>query len=454
MRVPTTQPARAAAPPLPLLGTTDRARIVAWRDGRAVRAEQFLAHVRMVAAMLPAARHVVNLCEDRYAFLVAFGAALVAHQTTLMPPSRAVQAVAEVMATHPGSYALGDQPGPTPALAHVRMPALGLADALDDADLDLPQIDAGHVAAIGYTSGSTGHPNASRKTWGSFAASTAGNLAMLREHLAEPFHVLATVPPQHMYGMEMSILLPLFAAVGMHTGRPLLPADVARALAQLPAPRVLVTTPVHLRALVASGQPMPALAAMLSATAPLPEALAREAEARFAAPLLEVFGSTETCVIAARRSASQTAWTTYPGVAVQPQPDGTRITAPQLAEPVVLADIVEPTATGFCLRGRGSDLLDMAGKRASLADLNQRLLAIDGVEDGVIFQLDAADALGVHRLAAFVVAPGRSEAEIRAALARTVDPVFLPRPLRKVDRLPRNATGKLPRAALLAMVGA
>src|SRR5699024_2041582 len=134
-------------------------------------------------------------------------------------------------------------------------------------------------------------------------------------------------------------------------------------------------------------------------------------------------------------------------------PDGTRIVAPQLAEPVTLADIVERDSRGrFRLVGRHSDMLDMAGKRASLADLNQRLLAIDGVEDGAIFQLDQADRLGVRRLAALVVAPALDEATILAIPRRAVDPVFLPRPLRKVDALPRNATGNLPRAALLGML--
>ncbi|HET7268792.1 MAG TPA: AMP-binding protein [Oleiagrimonas sp.] len=433
----------------PLLGIADPERTLAWRDGRAVSASRFLAHVHSVARALPQASHVVNLCEDRYAFLVGFCAALVNGQTNLLPPSRAPQAVADIMAAHPGSYALGDQESPASALPHVRFP--DLSDSTAD-DVAMPHIAADHVAAIGYTSGSTGRPHANAKTWGSFVASTDGNLAMLRRHLREPFHVLATVPPQHMYGLEMSILLPLRGHVGVHAGHPLLPADVAAALDGLPTPRVLVTTPVHLRALIRSGQPMPPLDAMLSATAPLPEALAREAEATFGAPLLEVFGSTETCVFATRRSARETAWTTYPGVRVHPQPDGTRIEAPQLAEPVVLADLVEATETGFRLCGRGTDLLDMAGKRASLADLNQRLLAVDGVDDGVIFQLDDGDGLAVKRLAALVVAPSVSEADIRAALARDVDAVFLPRPLRKVAGLPRNATGKLPRAALLQML--
>ena len=59
----------------------------------------------------------------------------------------------------------------------------------------------------------------------------------------------------------------------------------------------------------------------------------------------------------------------------------------------------------------------------------------------------------MRRTAALVVAPGLDEAAILAALRIGIDPVFLPRPLRRVTALPRNETGKLPRAALLALAG-
>jgi acyl-coenzyme A synthetase/AMP-(fatty) acid ligase len=436
---------------LPLLAG-DGGRVVAWRDGRAVRADEFLAHVQAVAARLPHAAHAVNLCEDRYVFLVAFCAVLLAGQTNLLPPSRAPQAVDEVMATHPGCYTLGDQALEPVPPGYVRLPPLHAVPRADG-PFAVPMLPSSHVAAIGYTSGSTGQPRPNAKTWGHFNASTAGNLAMLERAIGQPFHVVATVPPQHMYGMEMSVLLPLLGPVGVHAGKPFFPADVARALAALPAPRVLVTTPVHLRALVHDGVAMPPLAAVLSATAPMPAELARAAEARFDAPLLEVFGSTETCVFASRRSVSGPDWTLYPGVRMHPQPDGTQVEAPQLDAPVTLADIVELRGdTGFRLRGRNTDLLEIAGKRASLGDLTQRLLALPGVTDGVIFQLDEPDAIGVRRIAALVIAPGVSEAQILDALRRSIDPVFLPRPLRKVDALPRNDTGKLPRAAMLALL--
>ena len=441
---------------LPLLIATNPARALAWRDGQPVSAAQFLAHVRQVAAQLPTANAAINLCEDRYAFLVAFCALVLRGQSNLLPSSRAPQAVDEVMSAHPGCYVLGDQPLDPMPPNYRQLPPLtteaGTIDPVGSASIE--QIPAEQIAAIGYTSGSTGIPKPNLKTWGSFHASNHGNLSMLQANVGDTFHLVATVPPQHMYGMEMSVVLPLLGEVAVHAGRPFFPADVAAALAEIPEPRVLVTTPVHLRALVESGVTLPPLAAMLSATAPMPLELAGQAEARFDAPLLEVFGSTETCVFASRRPTSDETWSLYPGTSLHPQPDGTSVEAPQLAQPITLADIVSLSDGGrrFRLCGRHADLLEIAGKRASLTDLTRRLLSIPGVEDGVVLQLDDADSIGVRRIAALVVAPGLDEHSILDALRRAIDPLFLPRPLRLVNALPRNETGKLPRAALLALL--
>ena len=438
------------APALPLLAGPP-SRVIAWRAGHAITAGTFLTHVRQVAALLPDADSAVNLCEDRYAFLVAFAALVLRGQVNLLPPSRAPHAVDEVMANHPGAYAIGDLAlEPAPA-GYLCMPALDDAAPGDD---QVPFISPDAIAAIGYTSGSTGKPKPNVKTWGSFAASNAGNVTMLERVMGTPFDVVATVPPQHMYGMEMSVMMPLMSPVSVHAGRPFFPADVATALASMPEPRVLVTTPVHLRALVESGVVLPTLAAFVSATAPMPIELATAAEERFGAPLYEVFGATETCVFASRRTSQEDDWQLYDRVILHPQPDGTLVEAPQISAPILLADIVTLHDEGrrFRLRGRNTDLLEIAGKRASLGDLNRRLLAIPGVRDGVLFQLDEADASGVRRIAGLVVAPGVSLDVVVAALRDAMDPVFLPRPLRLVDALPRNETGKLPRAQLMAML--
>ena len=438
-----------ASAPLTSIAVGPAERAIVFDENGDVPLEQFLAQVRGVAAMLPAGAHAINLCEDRYRFLVAFCAVALRGQTNLLPPSRAPAAVDEAMAQHPDSYCIGDG-DLVPAPARY----LQLPDVLPERVGDVPLLDDDALVAIGYTSGSTGRPHANPKTWGSFRRSTSQNLAALSDLWPEgDAHVVATVPPQHMYGMEMSVLLPLLGPIAVHAARPFFPEDVARALAHARGPRILVTTPVHLRALLVSECELPPLRAIVSATAPLSAELAAEAEARFGCEVREVFGSTETCVIARRRTACEAAWTPLPGVRVVPQPDGTAVHAPHLDAPIVLADLVEVEADGrFHLRGRNADLLEIAGKRASLGDMTRKLLAIPGVEDGIVFQLDCAGEGGVRRIAALAVAPMLDEAFILAALRRTIDPVFLPRPLRRVPSLPRNETGKLPRELLSALL--
>lgn len=419
---------------------------------------RFTREVRAVADLLPMGGFAVNLCEDRYRFMVALCAAALRGQTTLLPPSRASAVVGEVLAQHRDSYALLDEPGCDDE-AHTadiapfrswRLPAM-----LPRRDGDALLVPDELRVAIGYTSGSTGHPKANPKTWASFRASTAQNLVAL-DDLLDPGRItplVATVPPQHMYGMEMSVLLPLLGPVAVHGARPFFPADIARALRDAPSAPLLVTTPMHLRTLVESATPLPSLRGIISATAPLPRELALAAEQRFGCEVRELFGSTETCVIARRRTAREDAWTPLPGVHLASQPDGTAVHAPHLPQAVVLADLVQLQADGrFVLCGRNADLLEIAGKRASLGDLTRRMLAVPGVLDGVVFQLEPCPRTGVARIAALAVAPGLCEADVLAMLREHIDPVFLPRPLRLVAALPRNETGKLPRDALVGLL--
>lgn len=438
-------PLAASSFPL-LVGALSR--LIAVDGQRRIDGAGFLRHVHGVAAWLPEGRHVVNLCEDRYHFLVLLCATALRGQVTLLPPSRAPAVVADVQAAHGHCPAIGDVDCDSVA-AHHRLP-----QPLPEADGGLPSLPADQVVLIGFTSGSTGTPSANAKTWGSFQTSTQQNCLALADLLDGQLPaVVATVPPQHMYGVEMSVMLPLLGPALVHGGRPFFPQDVARALEQVPPPRVLVTTPVHLDALVRAGVSLPVMQAIVTATAPLSAEQALAAETAFGCQVRELLGSTETCIFARRRTATDPAWTPLPGVTVTPQPDGTLVSAPHLTQPVALADLIERLPDGrFVLRGRRADLLEIAGKRASLGDLSGRLRGIDGVEDAVMLQLPAEPGRAVGRLAALVVAPTLDEATILSALRQCMDPVFLPRPLRLVASLPRNETGKLPRQAVLDLL--
>ena len=92
-------------------------------------------------------------------------------------------------------------------------------------------------------------------------------------------------------------------------------------------------------------------------------------------------------------------------------------------------------------------MVNIAGKRGSLADLNHRLTSISGVVDGVIF-LPEEDS---KRLAALVVAPGLQPSDILEQLKPAIEPAFLPRPMYIVSMLPRQETGKLAKKMLIEL---
>jgi acyl-coenzyme A synthetase/AMP-(fatty) acid ligase len=260
--------------------------------------------------------------------------------------------------------------------------------------------------------------------------------------------LLATVPPQHMYGLESTVLMALQGALVLDAGRLFFPADVCTALEAAPRPRALVTTPIHLRALLDGAAELPALDFLLCATAPLAPQLATEAEARFRAPLHEIYGCTEAGQVATRRTAAGPEWQLFDHFRLRQDEKGTWISGGHAHSELLLGDVIELGAPGrFLLHGRTGDLVNIAGKRTSLASLNYHLNSIAGVHDGT-FVIPAQAGAALTRLAAYVVAPGCSEEQILQGLRQRIDAAFLPRPLHFVDSLPRNDVGKLPRLAL------
>lgn len=434
---------------LPLFARSTPGQPVAWHRRQAVSPARFLHEVGQLAAQLPEQPFVFNLCADRYHFLLIFCAALLRGQTNLLPPNHAAGALSRLHERFPSAYGVSDR-----GLALEGMEMMAIPDFLPQAasgSPGIPSIRAQHVAAIAFTSGSTGEPQPHPKTWGSLVRQAQLQAQSLG--LPAGQHFLGTVPPQHMYGLESTLMLPLHNGGTIHAGQPLFPADIRDALAELPAPRVLVTTPLHLRICLEAGMASEPVSMMISAAAPLTPELAQAAENAFDAPLLEVYGCTETGAIATRRTVQGEFWQAMQGVRVSCRDGLASAEGGHVSEATRLQDVIEPAGDGsqFRLLGRHADLVNIAGKRASLGDLNRQLGQISGVLDGVFFAPD--DLPGkASRLIALAVAPGLHEHEILAALRQKLDAAFLPRPLYKVDKLPRSATGKLPRDTLLSLI--
>ncbi|KVN46568.1 beta-hydroxyacyl-ACP dehydratase [Burkholderia territorii] len=456
-------------PTYPLVFHSSPDQTIAWRDGAPVSVRAFVADVARVAAALPAGGHVFNVCRDRYRFAVSLCAALVAGRISLLPSTHTPEMVRQLASFAPDAFCLHDAPDCAIDLPRFAYPDAAPGDLADDAPCEVPQIDASRIMAYVFTSGSTGAPVPHRKTWGFLVGcvrAEADRLGLLDGRAAT---LIGTVPAQHMYGFESTVLLALIGGLAFSNRQPFYPVDIRDELAAIPQPRVLVTSPIHLRALLSAGHALPPAALVLSATAPLSEKLACEAEAALDAPLVEIYGSTETGQIATRRTSQGATWQLFPGIRLDARAahDAGDDSGPTMwasgghvETPVPMGDALELLGDGrFLLHGRKADLVNIAGKRTSLAYLNHQLNAIAGVVDGVFFMPDDAAPAGadstrepVTRLVALVVAPTLAAADLQRALRERIDPAFMPRPLVFVDALPRNETGKLPRDVLAALV--
>lgn len=419
---------------LPLLGAAPLDAPLAWHRGRMIPRDAYLRHATALARTLPDQRHALLACANRYNFMVAFAALLMRGQTALLPPGQAPDML-ESLARRYEAYRLDDP----------QVDATAEAARAATASPAVPRVAAVHIAAILFTSGSTGEPRAQAKTWKELHGVT--RRAMDRFALEEAGHqIVATVPAQHSYGFESSVLYTLLGPGAVHSGHPLYPADVCEALHAMDAPRVLITTPLHLDVCLRAGLEWPELAGIVSATAPLEPDLAERAETRLGAALHEIYGCSEAGALASRRTSTDAAWRLYADVRLESADEGFMVHAPYLDEPRPLSDRLRIEADGrFILLGRSSEQIKLAGKRTSLAELNHHLLSIEGVEEGSFVVPDGPDA----RLAAVVVAPRVHPADIRCRLARLIDPVFMPRPLVRVPHLERTGTGKLQRGYLL-----
>ncbi|MCP9463158.1 MAG: AMP-binding protein, partial [Nitrospira sp.] len=226
-----------------LFGPYDSDDVVAWGPEASRTAGRFLADARSLAESLPDRSTVLNLAASRYEFLVGFAAAILRGQVTLLPHSRAPHALRRIADDFPGSYALTDRDEQReemlsipihirPAPSSVPLPAV------------VPRIPLDQVVAVAFTSGTTGKPVPNRKTWGALTAVARATGSRLGIKERDRVTVVATVPHQHMFGLEASVMLPIMHGLAMHAGRPLFPADIQNVLTEAPGRWMLVTTPL------------------------------------------------------------------------------------------------------------------------------------------------------------------------------------------------------------------
>lgn len=403
-----------------------------------------------LAHELDGASAVCNLCTSRLGFLVTFIAALRRRVLTVLPPSGGHADLAVVL----GSFAEPAIVVDDDAAIEAHWPAIARCITWSPeaplADAALAWQPAWHdTAALLYTSGSTGTPEPQPKT----LLHLAIGALVLGDRLTQDLgsldrieRIVCSVPPQHMFGLEASVMLSVVQSISVLDRRPLLPADVQSAFAASP-PAAWIVTPLHLRGLVQAQLQVANCRVVIASTMPLAPGLAAEAETRVQAPVLEIYGSTETGVLAMRRTATEADWLPVSGVQVRPTDDGASATGSHFESPARLLDRIDLGPTGrFILLGRQADLIKIAGRRASLSGLNMMLHELPGLDDGVFYLPDSNS--GTERLCLFFSSATLDRAAVERWLRTRLDPVFVPRTIVRVDRLPRGDNGKLPRQAL------
>lgn len=392
--------------------------------------------------------------QDRYAFAVALLACWSRGFTVCLPPNQRGATVAELLET--GTSRVGVLLHDTGAAGHLAVPEV-LA-AREDVS-PLRGFEPPSPAVRVMTSGTMGRSVAWDKT---------------AQQLFDEVHVLATtfgvqpgqayavtVPPSHLYGLLFGVLLPLSTGGSFTRNTPLLPGEIAATVEQTQA-SVLVTVPAHLRATrsLSAGSLAP-LRTIFSSAGPLPVETARVFTEQHQRPVTEIFGSTETGGIAWRNRLEDAAWQPLESVEI-------RVTNEQLlvvASPFTNRDDHQSHSATFTTSdrvnllpngrfehlGRQDGVVKIAGQRISVPAMEECLLQLPEVEDVAVLALH--DEVRGHRLLAAVCAPPHLEDSCRTLLASQFELSTLPRRFLFLDRLPREANGKLMRSRLLRLFG-
>jgi len=308
------------------------------------------------------------------------------------------------------------------------------------------------------TSGSSGAPKPVRKRWRQLQAEVN---ALQQQWPLSPDTadcVLGSVSAQHMYGLPFRVLWPLCAGVPLD--RPQRPYPEALQHASLPYSRFLWIASPALLSRLGERLNWDALRGRLLRVYSAGGALALSVSDTFEQQLgrrpIEIYGSSETGVIAFRQGADH--WQPFAQVALSLNEQGALHVASPWVNPGEgqTADAARLLGRGFELHGRLDRIVKIEGKRIALPMLEQALAQHPWVSQAHI-GLVARDN-GSQRLAALLalskVGIQALRGQGRAALSETLrkflaaqfEPLAVPRIWRFFEQLPFNSQGKLTEA--------
>ena len=374
--------------------------------------------------------------------------------------------VAQLLALlHAGKQAVIPPNVQVGALQALRSEYDAIVDFLPKNDAPLLELSvlSGGVVCL-YTSGSTGVPKPIRKTLRQFEVESA----LLESHFGEALGacgVLGSAPHHHLYGLTFRVLWPLAAGRTIDNvtcshpdmlverlnamGGGLLVSSPAQ-LSRWPDLMCLPNLPIKPKMILSSGGALLARSAQILSQ-------------QLHAPLVEIYGSSETGVMAWRGVGTGVLWQPFRGVHVQADERGALIVrSPLLGEGswCRIEDAVEVRPFGqFELKGRLDRTVKIEEKRVFLPDMERCLGAHEAVEEVALVLLPGArqtlgavlvlTAQGQHFFSQY--GKRRLVQLLRAHLFQYFDQVLVPRRWRVAMQLPLSERGKLMQTTLIGM---
>ncbi|MEW6332753.1 MAG: fatty acid--CoA ligase family protein [Thermodesulfobacteriota bacterium] len=301
-----------------------------------------------------------------------------------------------------------------------------------------------------FTGGSTGKS----RLW----SKTPANLLGEAMHLARTFgvgpadRIVSTVPPQHIYGLLGSVLLPFVARAQVLERTCTFPREILQALQKEEA-TVLVGVPIHYRALRSNDLRRFSLRLALSSAAPLDDRDAAFFLEKTGLAIREIYGSTETGGMATRsHGAIDGAWTPYENLEWKLAGDRLCVRSAFLSPDLprdadgyfMTADrVAKAGEKAFTLLGRSDHIVKVAGKRVDLEGVREKIRQIPGVRDAHVTAVPVSGAR--QSQIAALVAGDLSVRELREAIRAMDESYGRPRRIRIVRELPFLPNGKIDR---------
>ena len=362
-----------------------------------------------------------------------------------------------------------------------RCPALPLTDISPERPAPGDAIDAGRLddpLLIVYTSGTTGRPKGAVLPQRALMVNALNSIDM--HGLSHGDTLLVALPLFHVGGLNIQFTPSLYAGAHVHLHGKFDPAAVLDAI-EAARPDLMVLVPATMQALMAQPRwadaDLSSLRMITTGSTIVPVDLITAYEAR-GLPVVQVYGSTETCPIAAyqrpgegRTNPSSTGKAALLSALKVIDRDGKEIAQPGMeGEIAVKGDHVmtgywnNEEATRAVLSGgwfrtgdvgaldddgnlyfrdRLSNVIISGGENIYPAEIDRVLRLVTGVEEAAIVGV-ADEKWGEVPVAAVVCPDGPvPEAAIRAILDIELARFKHPKHIVVVDALPRNAMGKV-----------